>query len=73
MPDGAVYTIACGDGNDTVFLSTTEGDTAENDCENINPPSFKIANVAQIFLGNAPEDSQSKKVDIDQNCELAVA
>jgi hypothetical protein len=73
VPDGAVDTIVCGDGNDTVFLSTTEGDTAENDCEDINPHSFKIANEAQILLGNATENSQSKKVDIEQNCELAVA
>jgi hypothetical protein len=39
----------------------------------INPPSFKIANEAQILLGNATENSQSKKADIEQNCELAVA
>jgi len=71
VPDAAVETIARGDGNDTVFLSTTEGDTAENYCENINPPSFKIANEAQILLGNATENSQSKKADIDQNSELA--
>ena len=73
VPDGVVDTIACGDGNDTVFLSMAEGDIAENDCEVINPSSSKLANAAQLFLGNATENSQSNRTDIDQNCELAVA
>jgi hypothetical protein len=50
-----------------------EGDTAENDCEVINPSSFKLTNVAEQLVGNATENSQSNRTDIDQNCELAVA
>ena len=73
VPDGVVDTITCGDGNDTVFLSMAEGDIVENDCEVINPSSSKLANIAQLFLGNATENSQSNRTDIDQNCELAVA
>ena len=73
MPDGAVDTITCGVGNDTVFLSVNEGDIAESDCENVNPSSFLAGSKAMIFLGNATENSQSNRADIDQNCELAVA
>ena len=73
MPDGAVDTITCGDGNDTVFLSVNEGDFAESDCENVNPSSFEAGSKAMILLGNATENSQSNRADIDQNCELAVA
>ncbi len=73
VPDGVVDTLACGDGNDTVFLSMAEGDIAENYCEVINPASSKLANVAKLFLGNATENSQSNRTDIEQNCELAVA
>jgi hypothetical protein len=72
VPDGAVDTLECGEGNDTVFLSTSEGDTFENDCENVNPSSFDIQSAAMTILGNATENSQSNRVDIDQNCELAV-
>ena len=73
VPDGAVDTITCGDGNDTVFLSVNEGDTAESDCENVNPSSLEAGSKAMILLGNATENSQSNRADIDQNCELAVA
>ena len=73
VPDGAVDTIVCGNGNDTVFLSLNEGDFAESDCENVNPSSFLAGSKVMIFLGNATENSQSNRADIDQNCELAVA
>ena len=46
---------------------------AETDCENVNPSSFLAGSKAMIFLGNATENSQSNRADIDQNCELAVA
>src|SRR6266540_1646181 len=62
--------LSGGDGNDTVFLSKAEGDTAENDCEVINPSSIKLEKIADTFLGNATENSQSNRTDIDQNCEL---
>jgi len=65
--------LSGGDGNDTVFLSKAEGDTAENDCEVVNPSSIKLEKIADTFLGNATENSQSNRTDIDQNCELAVA
>jgi hypothetical protein len=74
VPDGAVDSIACGDGNDTAFLSIDEGDTVESDCENVNPTSFDIQSEgAMSILSNATENSQSNRVDIEQNCELAVA
>ena len=72
MPDGAVDTIGCGDGNDTAFVSISEGDTVESDCENVNPTSFGIQSKAMTILSNATENSQSNRVDIEQNCELAV-
>jgi RTX calcium-binding nonapeptide repeat (4 copies) len=69
VPDGKVDAISCGDGNDTAFISVSDGDTAAEDCEKVNPTSFQIPPLAQA-LKNATENLPAIRPDLETGCTI---